>query len=180
MWTWRWPWCGHGDSCGLSIGTAMVLPRQAVQTPPKYLLRAPELPAPLPASLLPNRSRHEHQVSDGAVEISARVWGSWCPQVLHGPQQGGSASSRSCRGRSTRATRGVGAERLGAPAGEQGLAREHRDSIRELKCQIIRNTPANPIIVRRLQLRTVMKQLLMSNCKAVINFSFSGSQTTTS
>lgn len=48
--------------------------------------------------------------------------------------------------------------------------------IREPKHQIIRNTPANTIIVRRMQSHTVMMQLLMSNCKAVINLSFSGSQ----
>lgn len=51
-----------------------------------------------------------------------------------------------------------------------------RGSIREPKHQIIRNTPANTIIVRRMQSHTVMMQLLMSNCKAVINLSFSGSQ----
>lgn len=110
------------------------------------------------------------------------------------PKCGGLGAPRSCTGLSRAVQPPPGAAEegahglpeasglsgLGAPAGEQGLAREHRDSIRELKCQIIRNTPANPIIVRRLQLRTVMKQLLMSNCKAVINFSFSGSQTTTS
>lgn len=118
----------------------------------------------------------------GCERVQPKRGGSWCPQVLHGASPGQfslfpGATDEGARG----LPKALGLSRLGcAPAGEQGLVRERRDSIRELKCQIIRNTPANPIIVRRLQLRTVMKQLLMSNCKAVINFSFSGSQTTTS